>query len=81
MKTLCISPNECPCYDTKQSDGDATVMLELWQMGSTLLMPSLPALLCSGVVAPDRVFSMGQIELKSVLKLNWIVLNENGFDI
>ena len=23
------SPNECPCYDTKQSDGKVPVMLEL----------------------------------------------------
>ena len=24
------SPNECPIYDTKQSDGDVSVLLELW---------------------------------------------------
>ena len=24
------SPNECPVYDTKQTDGESTVMLELW---------------------------------------------------
>ena len=32
-------PNEYPGYDTKQSDGEAQVMLELWGMKST---PSLP---------------------------------------
>ena len=37
-KTL---PNECPGYDTKQSDGEVPVMLELWGMRST---PSLPLL-------------------------------------
>ena len=26
------SPNECPGYDTKQSDGEVQVMLELWEM-------------------------------------------------
>ena len=28
-------PNECPRYDTKQSDGKVPVMLELWEMRST----------------------------------------------
>ena len=28
-------PNECPEYDTKQSDGEVPVMLELWGMRST----------------------------------------------
>ena len=36
------SSNVCLGYDTKQSDGDAPVMLELWGMWST---PSLPLLL------------------------------------
>ena len=31
-----ISSNECPEYDTKQSDGEIPVMLELWGMWSTL---------------------------------------------
>ena len=34
-----LSRNECPAYDTKQSDGEDSVMLELWGMRST---PSLP---------------------------------------
>ena len=34
--------NECPVYDTKQSDGQVSTMLELWWMWST---PSLPSLL------------------------------------
>ena len=33
---------ECLGYDTKQSDGEASVMLKLWGMRST---PSLPLLL------------------------------------
>ena len=55
-KTL---PNECPGYDTKQSDGKAPVMPELWGMRST---PSLPLLLGSlwpRMVALDRGLSMG----------------------
>ena len=38
-------------------------MLELWGMYSTTSLPSLQGPLWSGVVALDRVQSMGQIEL------------------
>ena len=64
--------NERPGYNTKQSDGEATEMLELWRMRSAFLLPSLPCPFWSGVVAPDRVLSMGQIELNCVLMLNLI---------
>ena len=47
------------CYDTKQSDGEVPVMLELWGMLSTPLLPSLPGPLWLGLVAPDRALSMG----------------------
>ena len=33
------------------------------------------------VVVPDRVQSMAQIELNSVLMLNWIVWNRTVFDL
>ena len=56
-------PYEYPGYDTKQSNGEAPVMLELWRMRSTTLLPSLPGPLWPGVVAPERVLSMDQIEL------------------
>ena len=69
------SPNEYPGYDTKQFYGEAPVMLELWGMQSTPLLPSLPGPLWPGVVAPDRALSMGQIELYCMLILNWIVGN------
>ena len=36
-------------------------MLELWGMRSTPSLPSLPDPLWPGVVAPDRVLSMGQM--------------------
>ena len=36
------SPNECPRYDTKQSDGEIPVMLELWGMQSAPSLSSLP---------------------------------------
>ena len=48
-------------------------MLELWRMQCTSSLPLLPGPLNPGVVAPDRVLSMGQIELNCVLMLNWIV--------
>ena len=62
-------------------------MLELWGIQSMPSLPSLPSPLWSKVVALDRVLSMGQIELKSLLMLNWIVWNrtvykyKNGFGI
>ena len=37
-----LHPNDCPVYDTKQSDGELPVMLELWRIRNT---PSLPSLL------------------------------------
>ena len=41
-------------YDTKQSDGEVPVMLELWGMQSTPSLPSLPDPLWPRVVTPDR---------------------------
>ena len=46
-------------YDTKQSDGEVTAVLELWGMRNTASLPSLPGLLWPRVVAPDRALSMG----------------------
>ena len=44
-------------------------------MLSTPSLPSMPGPLWPGVVVPERVLSIGQIELKCVLTLNWIALN------
>ena len=57
----------------KKSDGEVPVMQELWGM------PSLPGPLWPRVVAPDRVLSMGQIELNYVLMQNWIVWNRTVY--
>ena len=46
--------NECPDYDTKQSDGEVSVMLELCEMRSTTFLPLLPGPLWPGVVASDK---------------------------
>ena len=46
--------NECPGYDTKQSDGEVPAVLELWGMRSTPSLPSLPGPLWPRVVAPDK---------------------------
>ena len=51
--------NECPAYNTKQSDGEVPVKLELWGMQSTHSLPLLPGSLWPGGVAPDRALSMG----------------------
>ena len=64
---------ECPVYDTKQSDGEVQVMLGLWVMWSTPSLPLLPDPLWSGVLAPDRVLSMGQIKLRY---LDWVQTND-----
>ena len=47
----------------KKSDNETLAMLELSRLWSTPLLPSLPGPLRPGVVALDRVQSMGQIEL------------------
>ena len=52
-------PNECPGYDTKQSDGVVPVVLELWGMQSTPSLPLLPGPLWLRMVAPDWALSMG----------------------
>ena len=52
-------PNECPGYDTKQSDGEVPVILGFWGMRNTPSLPLLPGPLWPSVVAPYRVLSMG----------------------
>ena len=56
-------PNESPGYDIKQSDGETPVMLGLWGMQITPSLPLFPGPLWPGVLAPDRVLSMGEIKL------------------
>ena len=51
--------------DIKQTDCEAPV-LEFWRKWSTLLLPLLPGPVWPGVVALDRVLSMGQIELLDI---------------
>ena len=50
------------CYDTKLSDGEVPVP-ELWGIWSTPSLPLLPGPLWPGVVTPNRILSLGQIEL------------------
>ena len=73
------TPNECPVYHSKQFDGDVPVMRELWRIRSTLLLLLLPGPLWPGVVAPDRVPFMDQIELNCVRMLNCIVWNRTVY--
>ena len=56
-------PERVSWYDTKQSDGEAPEMLELWAMQSTRSLPSHSGRLWPGVVAHKKVLSMGQIEM------------------
>ena len=48
-------PDECPGYDTKQSDSEAAVMLELWRIRSTPSLPLLPYPIWPEVAEPDRM--------------------------
>ena len=68
------SPNESPDYNTKQSDSEILVMLELWGMQNSPLVPLLPGPLEPGVVTPDRVLSMGPIKLFNIhtVKTNYL---------
>ena len=77
LKSKCLvrSPNECPGHDTKQSDGEVPVMLELWEMQSIPSLPSFSGPLWPGGVTLCRVLSTCQIELNCVLMLKWIVWN------
>ena len=59
--------NECPVYDTKQSDRDFPGMLELWGMRGTPSLPLLPGPIWPGMVAPDRALSMGLIQQTAYL--------------
>ena len=65
-------PSKCPEYDTKQSDDAGALGIVEYPFIAT-------ALLWPGVVAPNRVLSMGQIELNCVLKLNWFVWTRTVF--
>ena len=67
--------NKCPDYDTKQSNGEVPVMLELRGMWSNPSFPLLPAPFWPGVITLDRVLYMIQIELNCVLMLNWTAWN------
>ena len=53
-----LYPNECPGYDTKQSDGGVPVILELWRMQSTPSLPLLLGPLWPEMVAPDKALSL-----------------------
>ena len=52
-----LSSNECPEYDIKQSDGEAPIML------GYPFIDIAPTSTWLRVVAPERVLSIGQIEM------------------
>ena len=54
-----IPPNVCSIYDTKESDGEVLVRLDVFRMQRTLSSSLLPGPFWSGLVAPDRALSMG----------------------
>ena len=68
------SPNKCPQYDIKQSDGEAQVMLELQGMWSTSSLPLLPGPLwpqsCCTWLSP--IYGLNRI----FWHLNWVQTND-----
>ena len=56
-------------------------MLELWDMRSTPPLSSLPDPLRPGVLVPDKVLSIDQIELNFVRMIMWIVWNRTIIDM
>ena len=61
-----VPNNDCLGYDTKQSDGEGSEMLELSEIPSAPSFASLPDPLGPGVLASDRVLSIGQIDTNYV---------------
>ena len=64
------SPNESPAYETKQSDGEVPVTLELWGMRSTPSLPSLPGPLWPGVVWYGPIHGLNRTKLHTYAVLN-----------
>ena len=67
--------NECPDNDTKQSDGEAPVILGFWGMQSTPSLPWLPGPLWPGVVVPDKgpIYGLNRAKLHTYAKLNCLI--------
>ena len=74
-KGVRLSPTNVLIYNIKPSVGEASIMPELWEIRSTTSLPLFPGSLWPGVVAPDRVLYMSQIELNcNYTKLNSLKL-------
>ena len=58
--------NKYPGYDTKQSDGEAPVMQELWGMRNNPSLASLPGPLRPEVVVPVKgpIYELNRIKLR-----------------
>ena len=85
--TDCISAegynsfNECPNYDPKQSDGEAPVNLELWEMQRYSFIAIAPGSTLAWRGAPDTVLSLSQIEPNcNYAKLNCLKLTVLTFN-
>ena len=67
--------NECPGYDTKQSDGEVPVKLGLWGMWSTHFIDTAPrsTLARNGFTWYSPIYGLNRTNC--ILMLNWIVWN------
>ena len=78
--------NECPRYNTKNSDSGVPTMLELWGMRSAPSLPLLSGPLWPGKVAPNKlnitnsIFMLNWIVWIWTVWLKWIAWNRNIFD-
>ena len=67
--------NECPEYDTKQSDGEVPVILELLGVRSTSLLPSLSGPLWAGVILFTNPSAPAGYDTRSIFKRSLTGLN------
>ena len=62
---------------TKQSDGEAPVIMELWGIRRNALLPSFPGPLCARVEATDRVLSIDYLlEIGLFWDLNSVLMSK-----
>ena len=66
---------ECPWYDTKQSDGEVSIMLQLWGMRNTPLLPLLPGPLWprKGITWHGHIYGLNRTKLRTYTKLNCLI--------
>ena len=76
FKPFYCSPSQLELLNTLTASLQKILRTSVLDLTLNYLMPSLPGPLSLVMVAPDRVLSMGQIEINCLLMLNWIGILE-----